>query len=107
MDYSLPGSSLHGISQARILEWFVISFSGGSSQARGQTHMSYTGRRILYHRATREAHVLLLVCYNIHCNLLSFNLLTSFFNIDLFIQHISFPYKYCVSFGLSHIKSLI
>ena len=27
MDYSLPGSSVHGILQARILEWAVISFS--------------------------------------------------------------------------------
>jgi len=27
MDYSLPGSSVHGISQARILEWVAISFS--------------------------------------------------------------------------------
>ena len=27
MDYSLPGSSLHGIFQARILEWVAISFS--------------------------------------------------------------------------------
>ena len=32
MGYSLPGSSVHGISQARILEWVAISFSKGSSQ---------------------------------------------------------------------------
>ena len=31
MDYSLPGSSVHGILQARILEWVAISFSRGSS----------------------------------------------------------------------------
>ena len=31
MDYSLPGSSIHGIFQARILEWVAISFSRGSS----------------------------------------------------------------------------
>ena len=31
MDYSPPGSSVHGISQARILEWLAISFSRGSS----------------------------------------------------------------------------
>ena len=29
MDYSLPGSSVHGISQARILEWVAISFCRG------------------------------------------------------------------------------
>ena len=34
MDHSLPGSSVHGISQARILEWVAISFSRGSSQTR-------------------------------------------------------------------------
>ena len=31
MDCSLPGSSIHGILQARILEWIVIPFSKGSS----------------------------------------------------------------------------
>ena len=31
MDCSLPGSSVHGIFQARILEWVAISFSRGSS----------------------------------------------------------------------------
>ena len=31
MDCSLPDSSVHGISQARVLEWVVISFSRGSS----------------------------------------------------------------------------
>ena len=44
-----PGSSVHGISQARILEWFAISFSRGSSRPRDGTHVFYTGRRILYH----------------------------------------------------------
>ena len=34
MDYSLPGSSVHGIFQARVLEWVAISFSRGSSQPR-------------------------------------------------------------------------
>ena len=34
MDYSLPGSSVHGVFQARILEWIAISFSRGSSQPR-------------------------------------------------------------------------
>ena len=34
MDCSLPGSSTHGIFQARVLEWVAISFSRGSSQPR-------------------------------------------------------------------------
>ena len=49
MDCSPPGSSVHGILQARILEWVVSSFSRGSSRPRDQTHVSCTGRWILYH----------------------------------------------------------
>ena len=55
------GSSVHGISQTRILEWVAISFSRESSQARDQTHVSCISRWVLYHWATREAPVLLLV----------------------------------------------
>ena len=51
---SSPDSSVHGISQARILEWLAISFSRGSSQTRGRTCVSCIGRQILYHWATRE-----------------------------------------------------
>ena len=40
VDYSLPGSSIHGILQARILEWVAIPFSRGSSQPRDQTQVS-------------------------------------------------------------------
>ena len=40
MDCSPPGSSLHGISQARILEWVAIPFSRVSSQPRDQTPIS-------------------------------------------------------------------
>ena len=40
MDRSRPGSSVHGILQARILEWVAIPFSRGSSQPRGQTRVS-------------------------------------------------------------------
>ena len=40
MDYSPPGSSLHGILQARILEWVAIPFSRGSSQTRDQIQVS-------------------------------------------------------------------
>ena len=48
------GSSVHGILQARILEWVVISFARGPSQPRDQTHVSWVGRQVLYHWATRE-----------------------------------------------------
>ena len=41
-DHSPPGSSVHGILQARILEWVAMPFSSGSSQPRGQTHVFAT-----------------------------------------------------------------
>ena len=56
MDYSLPGSSIHGIFQARILERVAISSSMGFSWPRGQVLISCIGRQILYHRATWEDH---------------------------------------------------
>ena len=40
MDWSLPNSSVHGILQARILEWVPIPFPRGSSQPRDRTQMS-------------------------------------------------------------------
>ena len=49
--YSLPASSVHGISQARILEWVAISSSRGSYQIRDRTHISWVsciGRWFLY-----------------------------------------------------------
>ena len=52
MDCSSPGSSMHEIPQARILEWFVVPTSRGSSQPRDQTHIPCIGRRILCHCAT-------------------------------------------------------
>ena len=45
MDCSLPGFSVHGILQARILEWVTISFSRGSSQPRDRTQVSCIGGR--------------------------------------------------------------
>ena len=57
MDCSSPGSCVHGISQARILEWVAISFSRGSSQPRDQTCVFYTGRQILYCWAPREDYI--------------------------------------------------
>ena len=52
---ALPGSSVHGISQARILEWVAISFSRRSSPPRDWTRVSCLGRWILYHWAIWKA----------------------------------------------------
>ena len=58
--YSLPGSSVLGISQAKILEWVAISFFRGSSQPRDWMSLSCIGRWILCHWDTRK-----------HCHLCS------------------------------------
>ena len=55
MDCSLSGSSVHGIFQARVLEWIAISFSRGSSWPRGQTLVSRIAGRRFTIWATREA----------------------------------------------------
>ena len=54
MDCSLPGSSVHGILQARILEWVAISFSRRSSWLRDWTPVSRIVVRRLTVWATRE-----------------------------------------------------
>ena len=59
MDCSPPGSSVHGIIQARILERVAISYSTGSSQTRDRTCISCifcSSKQVLYHCTTWEAH---------------------------------------------------
>ena len=55
MDCSSPGSSVHGILQARILEWVAISFSRGTSGPKDQTWVSWITVRFFTIWATREA----------------------------------------------------
>ena len=58
--WSLPGSFVHGIFQARVLEQVAVSYSRGSSSPRNQTCVSCASwivRQILYHLATWEAPV--------------------------------------------------
>ena len=54
MDHSPPGSSVHGISQARILEWVAISFSRGYSRPRDGTQFSCIAGKFFTIWATRE-----------------------------------------------------
>ena len=65
MDYSLPGSSVHGIFQAMVLEWIAISFSRGSSQTRDRTQVSRIVDRRFTVWATREVAALnlLTICW--------------------------------------------
>ena len=57
MDYSLPGSSILGIFQARVLEWVANSFSRGSSQPRDRIWVSHIAVRCFTIWSTREAPV--------------------------------------------------
>ena len=81
MDYSLPGSSVHGIFQAIVLQWIDISFSKGSSQPRDWTRVSHIVDRHFTIWAIRD------LCVNVTCTthsvihpsrgcLLSFSLLS-------------------------------
>ena len=56
MSCSPPGSSVHGIFQARILEWVSISFSGVSSLPRDRTNVSCFARQILNPRRHQGSH---------------------------------------------------
>ena len=52
LDCSLPGSSVHGILQARVLEWVAIFYPRGFPWPRDWTHVSYVsciGKQVLYH----------------------------------------------------------
>ena len=55
VDYSPPSSSIHGILQARIQEWVVISLSRGSSRSRDRTQVSRVAGRCFNLCTTREA----------------------------------------------------
>ena len=55
MDYSPPGSFIHGILQARILKWIAIPFSKGYSWPRDRIHVSYIAGRFFTIWATGEA----------------------------------------------------
>ena len=63
IDCSLPGSSIHGIFQAILLEWIAFSFSSGSSQPRDWTQVSRIVDRCFMAWATRE--VLLITIYSV------------------------------------------
>ena len=62
MDCSLPGSSIHGIFQARVLEWVAISFSRGSSWPRDQTQVYRIAGRCLTVWAAREVFSFVYMC---------------------------------------------
>ena len=65
MDWSPPGSSVHGILQTRILEWIAVSFSRGSPNQGPNPHC----RQILYHLSHQGSHSNLKVLIILHSKL--------------------------------------
>ena len=110
VDCSLPGSSVHGIFQAKVLEWVAISFSRGSSLPRGRTQVSHIVGRCFTVWATREV----LVC-RAH-NLLSRAVLEGSFMLpvlpfnDFFFSEICktifFKFAFRVILWLCHIHNV-
>ena len=78
VDYSVPASSIHGIFQARILEWVAISFSRGSSWPRDQTQVCRITGRLFIIWDTREVPKLYL--FNVY-NLMSLKTTLPFMTI--------------------------
>ena len=77
-DCSLPGSSVHGIFQARVLEWFAISFSRGSSQPRDLAQVSCTVSRPFSIWATSESESEVVQSCLTLCNPMDYSLPGSF-----------------------------
>ena len=91
MDCSPPGSSVHGILQARTVEWVAISYSRGSSRLRDRTHITCifcTGRWFFITSTSWEALYLLQVCSNCLFLLESIFVVNAFLGIYLF--HLSY-----------------
>ena len=63
VDWGLSGSSVHGILQARVLEWIAISFSRGSFPARNRTRVSRIAGRRFYRLSHQGSPGLIIV----HC----------------------------------------
>ena len=86
LDYNLQGSSVHGIFQARILEWIAIPFSRGSSRPRDWTSMSCIAGRFFTIWATRKP--LCLYCWP-----------TNRFIIPFFLYSIYIIITWCLFFS--------
>ena len=99
IDYSPPGSSVHGILQARILEWFAMPSSRGSSWPRDRTRVSWVsciGRWVLYRWTT----------WGVHQSGSSSNLVQEFIEFNLyFLSTPSFPSQRLV--GGTEISNLL
>ena len=96
MDCGLPGSSVHGILQARIQEWAAISFSRGSSPPRDRTQVFCIAGRFFTIWATGKITKLFLICYQ---SFINFTPLLIYKNLTLTLEFM-LVYKLEVSWFL-------
>ena len=106
LDCSPPGSSVHGISQVRILVWVAISFSRGSSWPRDQnciSCMSCVGRQILYHWATGLT-VLCVMRVYVHLNMyIHTHMYISCTYVHMYNQYNYYVKQICALFALNNV----
>ena len=95
MVHSQPGSSLHGVLQARTQEWVAMSYSRGSSQPRNWTCVSYvscTHKWVLYHYHHLGSlnYMLIYFCCSCLCNFIFFNIWCRKRRLSLFVKRQKF-----------------
>ena len=99
MDRSPPGSSIHGILQARILEWVAMPSSRGSSLPRDQTYNYYAfciGRRVLYHRATWKAPIHTSITFQIQFSSIPGFVIRMYVILDIISRYNQYLYLYSI-----------
>ena len=103
MDCSLPGSSVHGIFQARILECIAIPFSRESSWQRDQTCVSCIGRQILHHWTPGKP-----IQYDIWAKLQIWKIISFFQNSYFYISKHFYAIllMICISLSIKYIYNL-
>ena len=94
LDYSLPGSSVYGIFQARILEWVAISSSSESSHPRDWTCVSCVAGGFFIYWAIRESYIIPSTFTNWH----------SLWKEHSFFSHINYQYGLTDSYFMQGFK---
>ena len=108
LTFVTPWNTVHGILQAKILEWVAFPFSSGSSQSRDQTQVSRIAGRFFTTWATREALILekafnnilsFFLLINAPCHILCFE--TKYRQYLFYIAFQCYSYNFIVLFLLS------
>ena len=116
MDCSLPGSSVYGILQARILEQAVTPFSRGSSRSGDRTQVSHTAGEFFHFRAIREAQdrvllaksqeasKLIILTPEVFCPLSYLTVVISFYDSSSNILKEKIQFNYQSLFGIENLS---